>query len=113
MPEVVSLFPQSALSLVASPPKPYPQLYPPVGPAKDVLSNFCRRGPSLAARLHFLTQVRLVLLYDEIGRSGRYLVRDHLEQWMQLLFAHDARKVKYHAITVRQYTVVVFLPFSF
>ena len=58
------------------------------------------RSATFEARLHLFTQVRLVLLYDEIGRSGRYMFRDHLEQWMQLLYAHDPRKNGYHCYTV-------------
>ena len=64
------------------------------------LSAESSRSATFEARLHFVTQVWLVLLYDEIGRSGRYLFRDHLEQWMHLLFAHDVRKVGYHTYTV-------------
>jgi len=60
--------------------------------------------------LHFVTQVRLVLLYDEVGRSGRSDFRDHLEQWMQLLFAHDPRETKYHVITVSVISLQRFSP---
>ena len=68
------------------------------------------RSATFEARLHFVTQVRLVLLYDEVGRSGRSDFRDHLEQWMQLLFAHDPRKTKYHVITVSGISLQRFLP---
>ena len=50
----------------------------------------------MQARTHYMSCVWVVLRFDEFGRAERDDLREHLESYMLVLFAHDQHKSKYH-----------------